>query len=238
MNPFGPEYKGFERLFKALGYTWHFEVLLNYRQAFLRAAWVTAELTAGGFVIGVSLGLLLGLMRSQGGWAMRWIAGLYIEFFRSTPALVQLVWIYYALPILLGAQIASVPSVILGLGLHSAAYFAEIFRGGIASIHRGQADAAAAIGMRPSQAMRRIILPQAARRMLPPFINEVANLIKLTTLGSVIAVAELLHEGENLISETFRPLEIYTALALAFALIIFPIILLSQRLEAGLKARS
>jgi polar amino acid transport system permease protein len=140
--------------------------------------------------------------------------------------------------VLSGAQLGNVPSVILGLGLHSAAYFAEIFRGGIASIHRGQADAARAIGMRPWQAMRRIILPQAARRMLPPFINEVANLVKLTTLGSVIAVAELLHEGENLISDTFRPLEIYTALAVAFALIIFPIIWLSQRLETVLRVRS
>jgi polar amino acid transport system permease protein len=221
-----------------VGYTWHFEVLLNYRQAFIRAAGVTAELTAGALAIGVAFGLALGLMRSQPHRALRWPAAVYVEFFRSTPALVQLVWIYYALPVLSGAQLGNVPSVILGLGLHSAAYFAEIFRGGIASIHRGQADAARAIGMRPWQAMRRIILPQAARRMLPPFINEVANLVKLTTLGSVIAVAELLHEGENLISDTFRPLEIYTALAVAFALIIFPIIWLSQRLETVLRVRS
>ena len=221
-----------------MGYTWHFEVLLNYRQAFLRAATVTAELTVGALAIGVALGLALGLMRSQPARALRWPAAVYVEFFRSTPALVQLVWIYYALPVLVGAQLGNIPSVIIGLGMHSAAYFAEIFRGGIASIHRGQADAARAIGMRPGQAMRRIILPQAARRMLPPFINEVANLVKLTTLGSVIAVAELLHEGENLISETFRPLEIYTALALAFAAIIFPIIWLSQRLETQLRVRS
>ena len=221
-----------------MSYVWHFEVLLNYRQAFLRAGEVTAELTAGGLAVGVPLGLVLGLMRSQPGRVWRWPAAVYVEFFRSTPALVQLVWIYYALPVLSGAQLGNIPSVILGLGLHSAAYFAEIFRGGIASIHRGQRDAARAIGMRPGQAMRRIILPQAVRRMLPPFINEVANLVKLTTLGSVIAVAELLHEGENLISETFRPLEIYTALALFFAAIIFPIIWLSQRLEAALRVRA
>jgi polar amino acid transport system permease protein len=219
-------------------YTWHFEVLLAYRQAFIRALSVTGELTAGSLVIGVVLGLALGLMRSQPNRTLRWPAAVYVEFFRSTPALVQLVWIYYALPVLSGAQLGNMASVILGLGLHSAAYFAEIFRGGIASIHRGQFDAARAIGMRPAQAMRRIILPQAARRMLPPFINEVANLVKLTTLGSVIAVAELLHEGENLISDTFRPLEIYTALAVAFALIIFPIIWLSQRLETRLRVRS
>ena len=219
-------------------YTWHFEVLLDYRQAFLRALGVTGELTLGSLIIGVVLGLTLGLMRSQAGRLLRWPAAFYVEFFRSTPALIQLVWIYYALPVLSGVQIASLPSVILGLGMHSAAYFAEIFRGGIASIHRGQWDAARAIGMRPGQAMRRIILPQAARRMLPPFINEVANLIKLTTLGSIIAVAELLHEGENLINDTYRPLEIYTALAVAFAIIIFPIIWIAQWLEARMRVRS
>ena len=204
----------------------------------MRALWVTVEMTAGSLVIGIVLGLTLGLMRSQQGRLLRWPAAVYVEFFRSTPALVQIVWIYYALPVISGLQLPSFPAVMLGLGLHSAAYFAEIFRGGIASIHRGQWDAARAIGMRPGQAMRRIILPQAARRMVPPFINEVANLAKLTTLGSVVAVAELLHEGENLINDTYRPLEIYTGLALLFAVIIFPVIWLSQRLEARMRVRS
>jgi polar amino acid transport system permease protein len=126
----------------------------------------------------------------------------------------------------------------IGFGLHSGAYFAETFRAGIASIHRGQFDAARAIGMRYGAAMRRIILPQAWRRMLPPFINEVANLIKLTTLGSTIAVAELLHTSEALISETYRPLEFYTALAIAFFVFIYPIIWLSQQLERRLAVRS
>ncbi|MBV9527837.1 amino acid ABC transporter permease, partial [Sphingomonas sp.] len=135
-------------------------------------------------------------------------------------------------------QMSNFLSVVVVLGLYTGAYFAEIFRAGIASIDRGQLDAAKAIGMRYGAAMRRIILPQAVRRMIPPFINEFATLLKLTTLGSVLAVAELLHEGENLINDTYRPLEIYTVIAIVFAVITFPIIYLAQRVETRLKERS
>ena len=221
-----------------MNYTWHFEVVWDYRDVFLRAAVVTGEITAGSLVIGVVLGLTLGMMRSSRFAPLRWPAAVYIEFFRSTPVLVQLVWIYYALPMATGLQLGNFTSLLVGLGLHSAAYFAEIFRAGIASIDRGQMDAAKAIGMRYSQAMRRIILPQGIRRMIPPFINEFATLMKLTTLGSVLAVAELLHESENLINNTYRPLEVYSVVALAFGVIIFPIIYLSQRIERVVKARS
>jgi polar amino acid transport system permease protein len=122
--------------------------------------------------------------------------------------------------------------------LHSAAYFAEIFRAGVNSIDKGQWDAARAIGMQYREVMRRIILPQAVRRMIPPFINEFATLIKLTTLGSVLAVNELLHESTNLINNTYRPLEIYTVLAIAFAILIFPFIYASQWLEQHWRIRS
>jgi len=221
-----------------MGYTWHFEVLWDYQEVFVRAAVVTGAVTAGALVMGLVLGLTLGMMRLSRRAVLRWPAVLYIELFRSTPVLVQLVWIYYALPVLSGVQMGNVATLIVGLGLHSAAYFAEIFRAGILSIDRGQMDAAKAIGMRYFQAMRRIILPPAVRRMLPPFINEFATLMKLTTLGTVLAVAELLHESENLINNTFRPLEIYTVLAIAFAVIIYPIIYLSQHVERALRVRS
>jgi polar amino acid transport system permease protein len=189
-------------------------------------------------VIGLLLGLALGLCRSSRIAVLRWPAAVYIELFRSTPILVQLVWIYYALPILSDVQMGNIASAAVGIGLHSAAYVAEIFRAGINSIDRGQMDAAKSIGMRYRQAMWRIILPQAVRRMIPPFINEFATLIKLTTLGSVLAVNELLHESENLISNTYRPLEVYTALAITFFVIIFPFIYLSQHLERYLQVRA
>jgi polar amino acid transport system permease protein len=221
-----------------MGYAWHFPIVWEYRQVFLRGAIVTAELTLAATLIGVTLGLALGLARRSQYASLRTPASVYIETFRSTPVLVQLVWIYYALPILSGLQMGNIPSVAVGLGLHSAAYFAEIFRAGVNSIDRGQWDAARAIGMQYGQVMRRIILPQAVRRMIPPFINEFATLLKLTTLGSVLAVNELLHESTNLINNTYRPLEIYTALAIAFAILIYPFIYASQRLEQHWRVRS
>jgi polar amino acid transport system permease protein len=219
-------------------YTWHFEIVWDYRQVFVRGAIITAELTFWATAIGLVLGLGLGLMRRSEYYWLRVPAGVYIEAFRSTPVLVQLVWIYYSLPILTGFRMSNVMSVAVGLGLHSAAYVAEIFRAGINSIEKGQWDAARAIGMRYSKLMRRIILPQAVRRMIPPFINEFAALIKLTTLGSVLAVDELLHQSMNVIVTTYRPLEVYTVLALAFAVLIYPFIYLSQRLEQYWRVRS
>lgn len=214
-----------------MNYVWQWQLVWDYRRVFLRGAEVTATLTIWSLLIGLALGLALGLMRSSRLSLVRVPAAIYIDTFRATPILVQLVWIYYALPILSGVQMGNIAAASVGIGLHEAAYIAEIFRAGIASIHRGQTDAAKSLGMSYSQAMRRIILPQATRRMVPPFINEFATLMKLTTLGSVLAVNELLHEAENLINNTYRPLEIYTALAMVFGLLIYPFIWLSQRLE-------
>ena len=134
-------------------------------------------------------------MRSSRLAVLRWPAAVYIDIFRATPILVQLVWIYDAMPIVLGVQMGNMVAASVGIGLHAAAYVAEIFRAGIESIDRGQSDAAKSLGMGYGQAMRRIILPQAVRRMVPPFINEFATLMKLTTLGSVIAVLEAAARG-------------------------------------------
>jgi polar amino acid transport system permease protein len=219
-------------------YDWHFEVVWDYQYVFYKGALVTAELTGVAFAIGMLGGLLIAFARLSSYRGLRAPATFYVEVFRSTPALVQLVWIYYALPIMTGLQLSGFTSVAVGLGLHTIAYFGEIFRSGILSIERGQMDAAKAVGMRYRQAMWRIILPQAVRRMVPPFMNETANLVKLTTLGSVLAVYELLHSSNNLITETYRPLEIYSTVAIAFAVIIYPIIFLSRRLEIYWGTRS
>lgn len=220
-----------------MDYIWQWNQIWDYRQVFVRGMQVTVILTCWALLIGMVLGLGLGLMRSSRLLVLRLPAAIYIDIFRATPILVQLVWIYYALPILSGVQMGNIASASVGIGLHAAAYIAEIFRAGIASIDRGQSDAAKSLGMGYGQAMRRIILPQAIRRMVPPFINEFATLMKLTTLGSVLAVNELLHEAENLINNTYRPLETYTVVAVLFGLMIYPFIWLSQRLEQRWKAR-
>jgi len=205
-----------------MSYSWQWQLVWDYRGVFIRGAEITAILTFWSLIIGLALGLLLGMMRSSRLAVLRVPAAIYIDTFRATPILVQLVWIYYALPIVLGVQMGNMTAAVVGIGLHEAAYIAEIFRAGIESIDRGQSDAAKSLGMSYGQAMR---------RMVPPFINEFATLMKLTTLGSVLAVNELLHEAENLINNTYRPLEVYTTVALVFGLLIYPFILLSQQLE-------
>ena len=138
-------------------------------------------------------------------------------------------------PIILGVQLSAKTTIIVALGVHAGAYVAEIFRAGIAAVDRGQFAASLSLGMTYWQALRRIILPQAVQKMIPPFINEFATLLKLTTLGSVIAVYELLHESNSLIAAIYRPLEVYTFLALVFFAITYPLIFLSQILEKRLR---
>ena len=122
----------------------------------------------------------------------------------------------------------------VGIGLHEAAYIAEIFRAGIASIHRGQSDAAKSLGMSYGQAMRRIILPQALRRMLPALTNRGIEIFKMTTLASAVAYVELLQQGKLLASLNFNPIETYTVIAVVFFLCLFPLVQATYALERRL----
>ena len=150
---------------------------------------------------------------------------------RGLPSLVVLVWVYFALPILTGVSMTGFQAAVLGLTLSQAAFSAEIFRAGIESIDKGQMEVARVIGMSYVLAMRRIVLPQAIRRMIPPFVNTFAGLLKFTSLASVIAVTELLHVSTNIIQLTFRPLEVYTFSAVLYLAMILPVTWLSRYLE-------
>jgi polar amino acid transport system permease protein len=219
-----------------VSYHWQFANLLQYWPIFVRGSLLTLELTIAAIGLALAIGLPVGIIREAGPAPFRWLATGYVEFIRGTPALVQIVWIYYCLPILTGYQLEGTATMVVALGVHSGAYTAEIFRAGINSIDKGQFAASFALGMSYAKAMRRIILPQAVQRMIPPFVNEFANLIKLTTLGSAIAVPELLHESNNLIAAIYRPLEVYTALAAVFFVITYPTIMVARWLERHLRA--
>jgi polar amino acid transport system permease protein len=142
------------------------------------------------------------------------------------------------MPIVTGLQLDAVTTMIIALGIHEGAYIAEIFRAGIGAVDKGQFAASYSIGMSKLKALRRIILPQAIQKMIPPFMNEFANLLKVTTLASVIAVDELQHAANALIAIIYRPLEVYTTLAVVFFVITYPLIFLSRRLERKLVART
>jgi polar amino acid transport system permease protein len=158
--------------------------------------------------------------------------------FRNTPVLVQIIWFYYAFPVLIDVQMPGFAAAVLGIGLNATAYSAEIFRAGIQSIERGQWEAARAIGMQYMAIMRRIILPQAIRRMIPAFANRMIEIFKATSLASAIAVGELLFRGEELANTIYRPMEIYTIVAIVFFVLIYPLALLTYWLEWKLNSKS
>jgi polar amino acid transport system permease protein len=158
----------------------------------------------------VPLGLALALMRLSPRRWLRWPAGFIIEVFRTTPPLVQLFWFFFALPILIQVEMTPFVAAALTFSIQSAAFFAEVFRGGIVSIERGQWEAGRAIGMTPRQTLRRVILPQAIKRMIPAFMERAIELMKTTTLVATVSYADLLFQANEVAQKTFRPLEVFT----------------------------
>lgn len=217
-------------------YQWSFGFLWHYERLFVWGVQVTLAYTAGTIFLGLVLGLLIGMARLSKSRLVNWpLIGL-IEAFRCTPLLVQIVWFYYALPVLLGIQIPAVVAATAVLTLYTAAFYAEIFRGGIVSIERGQWDAARALGLSPWAMMRLVILPQAIRRMLPPFINQSITQLKNTSLVSTIAVPDLLYQGQMITADTYRPLETYTVVAILYFAMLFPTTMFAQWYERRLNA--
>jgi polar amino acid transport system permease protein len=214
-------------------YHWDFSILWTYRWLLIAGLGYTLLFT----VICVVLGLLIGLVTGMGRLASSpLITGplrAYVELFRCTPVLVQLVWFYYALPVLTGIQISAVLASTLCLALYGGAFYSEIIRGGIIATDTGQIEAARALGMRPHQVMRRIVLPQAFKRMVPPLMSQSIMQLKNTSLLSVLAVPDLLYQGQVIAHETYRPLELYTFIAVAYFAILLPVTMWAKKLEFG-----
>jgi polar amino acid transport system permease protein len=216
------------------GYAWDFSFLWAYRGLILMGLGVTIAYTIGTILLGLIVGLITGLLRLSRNPLLTAPLVAYVEIFRCTPLLVQIVWFYYALPVVLGIDIPAHVAATLVLSLYTGAFYAEIIRGGVNSIERGQWDAARAIGMRRRQVMRHVILPQAVKRMIPPFMNQSIIQLKNTSLVSTIAVADLLYEGTIITAATYRPLEVYTMVAVIYFLVLFPLTLAAQQVERRL----
>lgn len=214
-----------------MGYQWNFGILQQYAWLFGRGLGFTVLFTVATVLIGLAIGLMAGLARLSSNRLVNWPVIAYVELFRCTPLLVQLVWFYYAFPVIIGVQMPANVAGGLVLALYTGAFYAEIFRGGIVSIPRGQWDAARALGLRRWPVMRTVILPQAIRLMIPPFINQSVIQLKNTSLVSVIAVPDLLYQGELITAATYRPLEVYTIVALLYFAVLFPATLLAQAVE-------
>jgi glutamine transport system permease protein len=207
------------------------DILAEYAPFFLKGTLLTIGLSVASILIGTVLGLLIGLGKIMRNKFLAFPFSLYITFFRGTPLLVQIMLIHFAVvPLFLGSTNAITASI-LTLSLNAAAYIAEIFRGGIQSIDKGQMEAARSLGMTHGQAMRYIILPQAFKRMIPPLGNEFVVLIKESSLASLIATPELMYWGRAMQGQYFRVWEPYLTAALIYLVLTLSLSFLLSRLE-------
>lgn len=214
-----------------------FGQIAAYLPDLIDGAIVTIRLSAISIAMGLLVGLALALARFSGLRLLSWPAYAYIEFFRTTPPLVQIVWLYYGLPLMIGHDLDAFWSAAVALGLNISAFFAEIFRAGIAGIDRTQWQAARVLGLPMQDTLRFVILPQAFQNVLPATGTTVIYLIKGTALATAIGTPELLRVGQLIALETFRPVETLTLVAIAYFVLTYPIALAFQGIERRL-ARS
>ena len=220
-----------------MDYNWHFGIIWDYKIALFKAAVITLALTAVVCIVGITLGLLLALLQKVKQKILAKFIGFYITVVRAIPPLVLLLWVYYGLPLLTGIRLSSFSSAFFALSIGSSPFFAEIIRSGIEAVPKGQYESASALGFSRLHAIFRIILPQAVKQMIPPLMNECITVLKLTSLASIIAVTEIVNAANTIISNTYRPLEIYTAVALLYISIVIPFTYLSKHFEKKLSQR-
>lgn len=197
------------------------QVVFNAFPTLLAGTLVTLGLAAVSVLFGLVGGSLLGIARLSSMRWLRWLARIYIDFFRGTPLLVQIFMIYFGIPALiqefgLNFSFDRFLAAVLALSLNSAAYIGEIVRAGIQSIDAGQTEAAQSLGLNATQTMRYVIFPQALRRMLPPLGNEFITLLKDTSLVAVIGFEELFRQGQLIVATNYRPFELYAAVAVIY----------------------
>ncbi|HSM82282.1 MAG TPA: ABC transporter permease subunit [Nodosilinea sp.] len=216
----------------ATGFDWG-----NLLKNLIKGAGITLMLTAASFFFGLIGGSLVAFAMISPFKPLRWLCRIYVDFFRGTPMLVQLFMIYFGLPALfqsLGFDISfnRIFAAVLALSLNVAAYLAEILRGGIQSIDRGQWEAGESLAMNPAETMRYVIFPQAFRRILPPLGNEFITLIKDTSLAAVIGFEELFRQGQLTVATTYRAFEVYLAVAIVYLIMTSLASIVFKRLEA------
>jgi cystine transport system permease protein len=195
-----------------------FDLMVKSAPFLLKGAAYTVELSLGGMVFGLSLGFIIALMRLSKRTSLQLIARTYVSFIRGTPLLVQLFVIYYGLA-QFGLRLDPIPSALIGLSLNVAGYTGEILRAAIASIDKGQWEAARALGLSWGQTMRLVILPQAARVALPPLGNSFISLVKDTSLAATIQVPELFRQAQLITARTFQIFTMYLTAAILYWLI-------------------
>jgi polar amino acid transport system permease protein len=202
--------------------TFDWGVVWQYRGALADGVMMTVLLAVTTMLIAIPGGILLALMRLSPLRPVSAVSACFVEFFRNIPLILLVYWAYYVMPVAIGVEFSAFTTGLAALSLNVSAYNAETFRAGIGSIRKGQTEAALALGMSRSQVMRDVVLPQAVRRVLPVLASTWVSLFKDTSLVSVIGVSELAYVSLQIRSQTFRILEMLTAMAAIYWLLGYP----------------
>jgi polar amino acid transport system permease protein len=203
--------------------TFNFAIVLKFQEALLLGLWTTLKLTLICIVLGCVLGFALALARTSKSAILRGVSSVYVEFFRGTPVLVQLFWIFFCLPLVLGVELSNMASGIIALTLYMGAISSETFRASLKSVGREQLDACVALGLSPWVRTTSVVLPQAVLRAAPTLLSNVVSLFKESALVSAVGMADLMFVGQNISNNTARPVEVLTVVALIYFVIAFPL---------------
>src|SRR5476649_2787697 len=218
-------------------YQFRWDTVWNSFDFLMSGLQMTGVVSALTLVLAMIFGLVIALLDMSRFPPLRWIGISFGEVIRNTPILVQLLWVYYVLPIVFGVRIESLTALIIGLSLYQGSFISEVYRSGIQSVPRGHSEAAQVLGLTPVQSFIRIVLPQAIRMTLPPLASNFVQLIKFSSLGAVISVSEITRRGMELSASNFRPLETFTFIAVVYFLICWPLAMAIRWWERRLQAR-
>jgi len=218
-------------------YRFRWDAVWNSFDFLMSGLQMTLILSAATLLLAMIGGLLIAGLDMSRWRALRWIGISFGEVIRNTPILVQLLWVYYVLPIVFGVGIGGVTALIIGLSVYQASFISEVYRAGIQAVPKGHREAAQVLGLTSVQSFRRIVLPQAIRMTLPPLASNFVQLIKFSSLGAVISVSEITRRGMELSATNFRPLETFTFIAVVYFLICWPLAMGIRWWERRLQAR-
>ncbi|WP_192356668.1 amino acid ABC transporter permease [Mesorhizobium mediterraneum] len=200
-----------------------FLIILRFQDALLLGLWMTLKLTLICVILGCTLGFLVGLARTSRSMVLRAISSVYVEFFRGTPVLIQLFWIFFCLPLILGIELSNLASGVIALTLYMGAITSETFRASLKSVGPEQLDACIALGLPRRIQVTNVILPQAVLRAIPTLLSNCVSLFKESALVSAVGMADLMFVGQNISNNTARPVEVLTIVALIYFIIAFPL---------------
>ena len=218
-------------------YQFRWDVIWNNIDFLMSGLQMTLFISATSLIFALIGGLILALFDLSRFAVLRGFSLTLGEIIRNTPILVQLLWVYYVLPIVFNIRVSSLAGILIGLSLYMAAFISEVYRAGIQAVPKGQREAAQVLGLTPVQSFMRIVLPQAIRMTLPPLASNFVQLIKFSSLGAVISVSEITRRGMELSSSTFRPLEIFSFIAVVYFFICWPLAMAIRIWEGRLARR-